>query len=332
MENTAAIRNEDIRRDEGREDEGREGVSPRSGCVSPETGCGPPVTVVIPVYNGEAFIGETVDSVLRQTHRNLRVLCLIDGTKDRSRAIIESFGDPRVSVFERENRGAVYRRNEGLEMADSEYLWFLDHDDVLYPDCIETALRVMEEQGADAVAVSGHLIDAEGRIIRRLYRFRKPSLTLDRLCRGNELFTTGQVLIKKSALVAVGGFNEGAGSAVDWDLWIRLAKRGCKLVFADRYLMGYRVHAHNDSKDARKMLQGELHILRDTLHMFGPPGKFESYAYLRYSSRAKDWKALLKALHLNASLLFHPRFCLAVLQIAMNHATGNDHGQTITEG
>lgn len=287
---------------------------------------GPPVTVIIPIYNGEAFIGETVASVLAQTHRNLKVLCLIDGTKDRSREIIESFGDPRVTVLERENRGAVYRRNEGLEMADTEHLWFLDHDDVLYPECIETALAAMEVSGAAAVAVNGHLIDAKGDIIRRLYRFRKPSLTLERLSRGNELFTTSQVLIRKSALKAIGGFDEGAGSAVDWDLWLRLAKRGEEMLFIDRKLMGYRQHASNDSKDAGKMLKGELHILQTTLHMFGEPGQFESYTYLRYSARAKDIGALGKALGLNASLLFHPRFYMAVLQIAAGRAKRNANG------
>lgn len=285
-----------------------------------------PVTVIIPVYNGEAFIGATVDSVLRQTHRNVKVLCLIDGTKDRSKEIIESFGDPRVTVLERENRGAVYRRNEGLALADSEHLWFLDHDDVLYPDCIAVALRVMEERGAAAVAVNGHLIDADDRVIRRLYRFRKPSLTLERLSRGNELFTTGQVLIRKSALLEVGGFDEGAGSAVDWDLWLRLAKRGLPMAFADRRLMGYRLHAHNDSKDADRMLKGELHILQHTLHMFGDPGKHESYAFLRYSSRTRDWRALGKALGLNASLLFHPRFYMAAWQIAIRRANRKING------
>ena len=285
-----------------------------------------PVTVIIPVYNGEAFIGATVESVLGQTHRNVKVLCLIDGTKDRSRDIIESFGDPRVTVFERENRGMVYRRNEGLHMADSEHLLFLDHDDVLYPDFLETPLRVMEERDAAAVATGGHLIDANGRIIRRMYRFRRPSLTLERLSRWNELFCTGQVLIRKSALLAVGGFDEGAGSAVDWDLWIRLAKRALPFVFVDRCLMGYRIHANNDSKNAAKMLAGERHILRHTLHMFGNPDKNESYALLRYSSRAGDWKALGEALRLNASLLFHPRFCMAVMHIAMNHANRKMNG------
>lgn len=290
-----------------------------------------PVTVIIPVYNGEAFIGETVASVLAQTHRNVKVLCLIDGTRDRSRAIIEAFNDDRVMVFERDNRGAVYRRNEGLAMADSEHLLFLDHDDVLYPDCISVALQVMRERQVAAVAVNGHLIDAEGRIIRRLYRIRKPSLTLERLSRENELFTTGQVLIKKSALTSVGGFHEGAGSAVDWDLWIRLAKYGLDMAFVDRHLMGYRMHAHNDSKDAGKMLAGERHILQDTLHMFGDPDKNESYALLRYAARAGDWQALGRAIQRHGGLLVQPRFYKAVLQLARNQAKSIKR-EKVTEG
>lgn len=315
MENTAASRNERV--GESAAQDGRTGARPTAGGPGDrESDFGPAVDVIIPVYNGEAFIGETVASVLRQTHRNVRVLCLIDGSKDRSKAIIESFGDPRIVVLERENRGAVCRRNEGLALSESEFLLFLDHDDVLYPDCLETALAAMRERDAAAVAFGGHLIDAEGRIIRRMYRFFPPRLTLDRLSRGNVLFTTGQVLIRRRALVAVGGFDEGAGSAADWDLWLRLAKRGLEMAFVNRCLMGYRLHDRNDSKNAAKMLAGERYILRNSLRMYGDPDKYESCALMRYAARSGDFGALSEALKLNAGLLFHPRFIQAVLQAA----------------
>jgi len=185
---------------------------------------------------------------------------------------------------------------------------------VLYPACIEAAVRELERRGCAAAAVNGHLIDGQGRIIRRLYRWNKPDLTLGKLAKGNRLFTTSQVLIRRAALLAIGGFNESAGSAVDWDLWIRLLQAGEKIAFVDRYLMGYRLHASNDSKNAAKMLRGEMHIVERTLEKVGNPKANRSYTYLRYSSRAGDWSMLAEAVRLNAALLLNPRFYMAVLQ------------------
>jgi glycosyltransferase involved in cell wall biosynthesis len=278
------------------------------------------VDVIIPVFGGEAFIGETVQSVLRQTHRNVKVLCLVDGTKVRSGPVIESPGDPRVTVLERDNRSANGLRNEGLARTDGECLLFLNPGDVLYPDCIESALAVMRERDAAAVAFGGHLIDAEGRIIRRMYRWFPPKLTLERLVRGNALFTTGQMLVRRSAMRAVGGFDEGAGSAADWELWIKFAKRGLPMAFVNRCLMGCRFQGGIDPEDASAMLAGERYILRHTLHMFGDPDKLESRALMRYAARTGDFAALGRALAQSPGLMMLPRFAQAALQTAIRAA------------
>ena len=284
------------------------------------------VTVMIPIYNGEKYIEETVRSVLGQTYPNIEILCVIDGTKDRSRDILLGIGDPRIVVYDKENRGAIYRRNEGLQLASGQYVWFLDHDDVLMPDCIEAAMQTLIEGDYAAVAVNGYLIDSQGRKIRRLYRVNKPTLSLHRLAKGNELYSTSQVLIRKDALLKVNGFNEGAGSAVDWDLWIRLAQVGERMGFLDRYLMGYRLHESNDSRDFEKTMRGELHILEKTLEQTGNRSTNMSYSYMRYSSRAADWRALGKALKLNTALLVNPRFYIAVYRIAVARRMNKKNG------
>src|SRR5690606_27993510 len=222
----------------------------------------------------------------------------------------------RLIVLEKENRGAVYRRNEGIGLARGRYLWFLDHDDVLMPDCIAASVAKLEREGCAAVAVNGHLIDGDGQIIRRLYRVNKPDFNLRKLAKRNQLFTTSQVLLRKDVLEALGGFHEDAGSAVDWDLWIRLLKHGERIAFIDRYLMGYRMHGENDSNDYDKMLRGELHIVEKTLQEVGRSDTNRSYTYMQYSSRAGDWSTLKKALKLNTALLLHPRFYMTALHIA----------------
>lgn len=275
----------------------------------------PSVTVMIPIYNGERFIERTVMSVLNQTYQDLELICVIDGTKDASKDILSRIDDPRLIVLEKENRGAVYRRNEGIRLAQGRYLWFLDHDDVLMPECIEAAVKRLEREGCAAVAVNGHLIDGDDRIIRRLYRMNKPDFSLRKLARRNQLFTTSQVLIRKDVLEALGGFHEEAGSAVDWDLWVRLLQRGEQMAFVDRYLMGYRMHGENDSNDYDKMLRGELHIVEKTLRQVGRKNANKSYTYMQYSSRAGDWNKLREAVKLNAALLLNPRFYMTALHI-----------------
>jgi glycosyltransferase involved in cell wall biosynthesis len=274
------------------------------------------VTVLIPIYNGEQYIEETVRSVLNQTYSNLEVVCVIDGTKDRSKDILLGLNDSRIRVLEKENRGATYRRNEGMQLAATEYIWFLDQDDMLMPGCIEAAVHEMERTGCAAVAVNGHLIDSNGNRIRRMYRVNKPVLTLSRLAKGNQLFTTSQALIRRSAIMKVNGFNQDAGIADDWDMWIRLLRSGGKLVFLDQYLMGYRLHDSNHSRNFDKMLRSEMHVLEKTLHQIGNPKRNKSFTYLRYSARAGDWKALSNAVRLNASLMLNPKLYVSAFQLA----------------
>lgn len=274
------------------------------------------VSVVIPIYNGQRYIEETVRSVISQTYADLEVICIIDGTKDASASIIERLNDPRIRILEQENRGATYTRNRGLSLATGEFILFLDQDDVVESDFIESAVREIVRTGSTGVAVNGYRIDAEGRIIRRIYRINKPKLTLKSLLKGNQLCTSSQVLLKREALTAIGGFDVSADQADDWDMWIRHARSG-KLVFLDRYLLKYRLHDANQSRNVEKMLKSELHIVEKKLADIGKSDRIKSYSYMRYSKGSGKWGALAKALKLNAWLLLQPRFYVTVCQVAL---------------
>jgi len=261
-------------------------------------------SIIIPIYNGEKYIVETVVSVINQSYRNLEILCIIDGTKDRSKEWIEKLEDPRVILIEQDNHGAAWTRNYGLSLATGEYVWFLDQDDVLMPGCIEAAITEIERTGSVGVAVNGHLIDSNSKIMRRLYRVNKPNLTLRKLRKGNQLFTPSQVVLRREAIVLNGGFDEGAGLADDWDLWIRLVKGG-KIGFLDQYLMQYRLHENNQSRNLEKMLRSEMHVVDQKLDSNQKLSK--SYSYMRYAGRAANWRALLTAVYCNVSLLINMR-------------------------
>lgn len=272
------------------------------------------VSIVIPIYNGEKYIEATMRSILDQSYGNLEVICIIDGTVDRSKEIILTLEDPRIAVLEQENRGAAFTRNRGLSLASGDYILFLDQDDLLMPGYVESTVREMERMKSTGVIVNGYLIDSQGRTIRRMYRFNKPDMLLGKLVKGNQMYTTSQVMLRRETLLQIGGFDENAGTADDWDMWIRQARHG-KLVFLDRQLMCYRVHEMNQSRNVDRMLCSELHIVERKLGNIRNRKEIKSYSYMRYSLRAANWKALLEALRLNSALLFNPRFYLAICLI-----------------
>ncbi|WP_182299466.1 glycosyltransferase family 2 protein [Cohnella cholangitidis] len=274
------------------------------------------VSIIIPIYNGERYIEETIRNVLNQTYTELEVLCIIDGTTDESANIIRRLGDDRVKIVMQENSGATRTRNRGLSMATGEFILFLDQDDVIKPEFIELTVREIIRTNSSGVAVNGHLIDSDGKIIRRMYRVNKPKLTLKSLLKGNQMYTPSQVLLRREKLAEIGAFDVKADQADDWDMWIRHARSG-KLVFLDRYLMGYRMHDANQSLNRDKMLRSELHIVERKLADIGKAEFIKSYSYMRYSKGAGDWNALAKAVQLNGMLVLKPRFYVTLCQVAL---------------
>ena len=108
------------------------------------------ISVIIPLYNGEAFIQPCLLSAARQTHRDLEILVIDDGSTDRGPDVCRELGrdDDRIKLYCQENGGVSAARNRGLELAAGEYVFFLDCDDAIHPLLLEEQLRQMEERGA----------------------------------------------------------------------------------------------------------------------------------------------------------------------------------------
>ncbi|MDO5728176.1 MAG: glycosyltransferase [Actinomycetaceae bacterium] len=111
----------------------------------------PLVSVVVPVYNVEDYVSTCVDSLLSQTYPNLEILLVDDGSTDKSGSIIDTFSDPRLRVFHQENGGLSSARNFGLEHANGEFLCFVDSDDVVREDFVESMLNVALVNDCDLV-------------------------------------------------------------------------------------------------------------------------------------------------------------------------------------
>lgn len=92
------------------------------------------VTIVIPVYNVEAYIYQAIESVLAQTYPYFEVILVNDGSKDHSVEVCQKFDDPRIKILHQENQGPAAARNHGIRHAKGEYVAFLDGDDLWTPD------------------------------------------------------------------------------------------------------------------------------------------------------------------------------------------------------
>lgn len=113
----------------------------------------PLISIIIPVYNTEAYIGKCLESVLNNTYQNLQVICVNDGSTDRSLSVLNEYSnnDPRVVVLDKKNGGVSSARNTGLEYATGEFISFIDSDDVILPDYYEFLMEIMLDNQADII-------------------------------------------------------------------------------------------------------------------------------------------------------------------------------------
>ena len=178
-------------------------------------------SIVIPTYNRGSFIHKVIESLLNQTYKNFEILVVDDGSTDNTQEIVEQFSDSRVTYLYKENgeRGAA--RNYGAQKSTGDYINFFDSDDLAYPNHLETAFRLIEQENHPPVFHLGFDIkDLQGKIVRT------PDEIVDinkQLINGNVLSCNG-VFIRKD-IVQKYPFNEDRELAAseDYLLWLTLA-------------------------------------------------------------------------------------------------------------
>ena len=213
----------------------------------------PKVTVIIPCYNREDYIRETVDSVLNQTYSNIELICVDDGCTDGTREILDNYADT-IIVLEhagRVNKGQSAAINLGMENAAGKYIAILDSDDLFAPEKIEKQVKYLEEHSdIGLVYVNGYGVDGNG---ERLYSFYDHShiekSDPERVLMDCYFLIPNNSLVRKTAFELAGKFDEKLRSAQDHDMAIRLAEV-TKLAYLNEYLFYYR--RHKDSISSKK--------------------------------------------------------------------------------
>lgn len=186
----------------------------------------PLISVIIPAYNAAKTIQETIESVLNQTFADWELLVINDGSQDATLEVVERIPDTRLNVFSYPNAGVSASRNRGLAEATGEFISFLDADDLWMPDKLEAQLQALQENPQATVAYSWtDYIDERGQFLYPGSHITANGDVYTQLLLGDFLENGSNALIRREALIEVGGFDESLFGPEDWDLFLRLAAK-----------------------------------------------------------------------------------------------------------
>lgn len=205
----------------------------------------PDITIVVPAYNAENFIAETIASVIGQTFSNWEMIVVDDGSVDRTGEVALSFVDERIMVERRANQGVSAARNFGLARARGRYVVFLDADDLLVRTALEIMVGALDQHPTKVACFSQHIkIDEGGERLSSMTAQRRRIIpqreTLRHLLAKNFIVNGGALCIRTAAARNVGGFNPALRLGEDWDFWCRLAILSDFLALPEQNLLLYR--------------------------------------------------------------------------------------------
>jgi glycosyltransferase involved in cell wall biosynthesis len=185
---------------------------------------------VIPAYNAERHLVETLRSLSGQTLTDWEAVVVDDGSGDGTARVAEQHGDSRVRVFRQANAGVCAARNRGMAEGHAPLVLFLDADDRLRPDALERLAAALEHDVTLAAAYGeATVIDASGRVAgtgRRPWFTHRPSGNVVRPLLGRNFLYVGAVMARREAVSAAGNFDTTLRLYEDWEFWCRLSLQG----------------------------------------------------------------------------------------------------------
>ena len=223
----------------------------------------PEITVLMPVYNGEKYLRESIESILNQTFTKFEFLIINDGSTDASREIILSYDDPRITLVDNiENMGLSQSLNTGIHRARGEYIARQDADDVSHPERLEKEVQFLSNKlGHAVVGCCINIIDKKSRIKGSLHKPLSNDSIHDTLKRNN-CIAHGSVLMRKRCLFEVDLYDESLDAAQDYDLFLRLSEK-FKLANLPDLLYCWRNQSGNVSAKNRQLQNLCVKIAQD---------------------------------------------------------------------
>lgn len=237
-------------------------------------------SVIIPLYNKEDSITETIQSVLNQTFKEFELVIVNDGSTDGSLEKVKAFSDPRIKIVDKPNGGVSSARNTGIENALGEWVSFIDADDRWAVGYLEAVNKVIEDFPAASVVVTNYKKGNESPYVK----YRKRGYLSDYFLlamKYNDIICSSVITCKRECFKEVGLFTNKYSYGEDLNMWSRLADRYL-IAYIPEVLAEYRIEAENrickTKIDPKK--SWELHLKKDDFHS----DSWILYYYFRISS------------------------------------------------
>jgi glycosyltransferase involved in cell wall biosynthesis len=227
------------------------------------------ISAIIPLFNGEAYIGKSIDSLLGQSIPIDEIIIIDDKSTDQSLATVRALkkGNEKIKIFHNSiNKGSSYSRNLGIKKSSGNYLLFLDQDDYISPDFVKEILghliKVPSEMEVAAIHTSYFIVDDHGcNPIFSSVEAIDPDEFLGYQFVRNRILSNSGTVVKKSILKQVGVFDESLKFSQDWDLWLRIGRVGI-FNYLPKPLTYIRRHKDNTSNNIDGFLRDEKSILK----------------------------------------------------------------------
>jgi glycosyltransferase involved in cell wall biosynthesis len=226
----------------------------------------PKVSIITPVYNGEAYIASAIESLLSQVFTDWELIVVDDGSSDSTLQILQRFTDNRIKVIHQENSGEAGARNTGLENACAEYIAFLDADDFYFPNALTDLSSYLDQHPEFGVVYSnGQICDSENKPLMTLSEIRPGLYTgniLEQVVLSSSVVTVPVCTMTRRSEINDHSvrFDRNLVIGPDWDFWIQLAVY-TGFGYLDKLTCKYRIHPSNITRTS-----GSEKRRRDTIY------------------------------------------------------------------
>lgn len=209
-------------------------------------GSKPKVSVLMPVYNAERYVGEAIESILAQTFEDFEFIIVDDASTDGTPAVLDTFDDHRIARLRNDrNLGIPSTRNRCVAQATGEYVAWMDGDDLSAPTRLARQVDYLDKHPEiAALGTWAQIIAATGEPVATLAPVSDPAEIRVHLDRGN-VIVGASVTARRGAILSVGGYRPLMGE--DYDLWLRLADTGPCLASLPEFLYVYRVYPGSET-------------------------------------------------------------------------------------
>lgn len=284
----------------------------------------PQISVIIPAYNAQNTILETIASVQQQSFSDFELIVINDGSTDQTLELLQTLNDDRLKIFSYSNGGISTARNRGIAQSSGEFLAFLDADDLWTPDKLAAQLEMLLQHPEAGVAYSWTYFMEEKNGSRILHPCKPVYYQGDvypKLLVGDFIYNASNALIRRSAIAAIGEFDPALKGCEDWDYWVRLAAQW-QFVVVPKHQIFYRRSTSSSSLSSKvEMMRVNALAAIEKVFRAAPPelqhlkrlclSSFNLYCadlHLQHSKQRKTLNQaglhLWRAIALNPSLLF----------------------------